>query len=68
MFEKHFQRLPIIIFKFLVNDDVVDDPAVQMSKRNKYRLPQKSRLDDSRNKRFRVIKEQFQSYQKRTPG
>ena len=36
MFEKHFQKhsLPIIIFKFLVNDDVVDDRAVQMSKRN----------------------------------
>ena len=61
MFEKHFQKhtLPIIIFKFLVNDDVVDDPAVQMSKRNMYRLPQESRLDDSRNKRFRVIKELF---------
>ena len=52
MFEKHFQKhsLPIIIFKFLVNDDVVDDRAVQMSKRNMQRFPQESRLDGSRNK------------------
>ena len=41
---------------FLVDDDIVDDPMFQMSKRNMYRLPMESRLDEYKNQRFKVKK------------